>query len=57
MTNDDLLQIKSALSDLRFMQAAALVASKMNESKDAINYMRNLHRLTDVVDVEIKERT
>lgn len=56
MTNDDLLQIKSALSDLRFIQAAALVASRMNESKDAVAYMRNLHRLTDVIDAKLKEQ-
>lgn len=56
MTNDDLLQIKSALSDLRFIQAAALVASRMNENRDAVAYMRNLHRLTDVIDAKLKEQ-
>ena len=56
MTDEDLLQIKSAISDLRFIQAAALVASKMNEDKDAVAYMRNLHRLANVIDKEIKER-
>jgi len=56
MTDEDLLQIKSALGDLRFIQAAAMVASKMNEDKDAVAYMRNLHRLTNVIDKEIKGR-
>ena len=53
MTHDDLLQLRSLLNDLRFIQAAALVSSNLNESKDAKAYMRNLARLTRVVDAEL----
>ena len=55
MTIEDLMQIKSLLGDLRFIQAAAMVGSRMNEHKDAIGYMRNLARLIDLTDAEIKK--
>ncbi len=56
MTIEDLNQIKSLISGLRFMQAAALVESGLNENKAAIAYMSNLARLTRVIEQEIKER-
>lgn len=55
MTTEDLMQIKSLLGDLRFIQAAAMVGSRMNEHKDAICYMRNLGRLIDLIDAEVKK--
>lgn len=56
MTHEDLQQIKSVIADMRFIQAAALVASGMNENKDAQAYMRNLARLDKAVDAAIKEQ-
>ncbi len=56
MTLEDLQQIKSVIGDMRFIQAAALVASGMNENKDAQAYMRNLARLDKAVDAAIKEQ-
>ncbi len=56
MTHEDLQQIKSVIGDMRFIQAAALVASGMNENKDAQAYMRNLARLDKAVDAAIKEQ-
>ena len=55
MTHEDLQQIKSVIGDMRFIQAAALVASGMNENKDAQAYMRNLARLDKAVDAAIKK--
>ena len=55
MTTEDLMQIKSLLGDLRWIQAAAMVGSRMNEHKDSISYMRNLARLIDLIDAEIKK--
>ena len=55
MTTEDLMQIKSMLSDLRWIQAAAMVGSRTNEHKDAISYMRNLARLIDLIDAEMKK--
>ncbi len=57
MTLEDLNQIKSLISGLRFMQAASLVESGLNENKQAIAYMSNLARLSRVVEQEIKEKT
>lgn len=57
MTLEDLNQIKSLISGLRFMQAASLVESGLNENKQAIAYMSNLSRLSRVVEQEIKEKT
>lgn len=57
MTLEDLNQLKSLISGLRFMQAASLVESGLNENKQAIAYMSNLARLSRVIEQEIKERT
>jgi hypothetical protein len=57
MTLEDLNQIKSLISGLRFMQAASLVESGLNENRQAIAYMTNLARLSRVVEQEIKEKT
>lgn len=57
MTRDDIVQLKSLLGDLRFIQAAALVGSKLNENKDAIAYMRNLSRLERVLDAKLAKES
>jgi hypothetical protein len=57
VTLEDLNQIKSLISGLRFIQAASLVESGLNENKQAIAYMSNLARLSRVIEQEIKERT
>lgn len=57
MTLEDLNQLKSLISGLRFIQAASLVESGLNENKQAIAYMTNLSRLSRVIEQEIKERT
>ena len=57
MTLEDLNQLKSLISGLRFIQAASLVESGLNENKQAIAYMSNLARLSRVIEQEIKERT
>lgn len=56
MTLEDLNQLKSLVSGLRFMQAASLVESGLNENKQAIAYMSNLSRLSRVIEQEIKEK-
>jgi hypothetical protein len=57
MTLEDLNQIKSLISGVRFMQAASLVESGLNENKQAIAYMSTLARLSRVVEQEIKEKS
>lgn len=56
MTLEDLNQIKSLISGLRFIQAASLVESGLNENKQAIAYMTNLARLSKAIEQEIKEQ-
>lgn len=53
MTHDDIQQIRSLLGDLRFIQAASLVSSNLNENKDAVAYMRNIARIIRVLDAEL----
>jgi len=57
MTASDLVQIKELLVDLRFIQAAAMVGSGQNESKSAIEYMRNINRLENVINLELEKTT
>lgn len=45
MTPEQLRKIRHVISDMRFMQAAALVASGLNENKQATAYMSKLARL------------
>ena len=42
MSIDELSKIKKMLSDLRWMQAASLVASGLSESKTSQAYMRQI---------------
>jgi hypothetical protein len=56
VTLEDLNQIKSLISGLRFIQAASLVESGLNENKQAIAYMTNLARLSKAIEQEIKEQ-
>ncbi len=49
----DLRELKQVIGDMRFMQAAALVASGLNDSKDASQYMKKLARLEKSIDAEI----
>ena len=55
MTLDELQQIKKIIGDMRFMQAAALVASGLSDSKESVAYMKNLARLEKIVQWEIDE--
>lgn len=57
MTVDELSTIKKMLSDLRWIQASALVASGLSDSKQSQAYMRQITRmeqlLTDAIKKEI----
>ncbi len=50
----DLREMKKFLVDLRFIQAAALVASEMNEDKKPIEYMKRLRRIEKLIELELK---
>jgi len=53
MTIDELSTIKKMLSDLRWMQAASLVASGLSESKASQTYMRQITNMEKLLVEEI----
>lgn len=53
MTREDIMALKKALLDLRFLQAAAVVALGSSETKQSTAYMANLTRLDKVLDQEL----
>lgn len=56
MTAEDLRNMKKLLLDLRFAQAAALVAAGLSDDKKAIEYMRTITRMEKVIDTELKSK-
>jgi hypothetical protein len=55
MSIDDLSIIKKMLSDLRWIQASALVANGLSESKNSRAYMRQITRMEELLTQEIKK--
>ena len=55
LTSADLRELRSMLTDLRFIQAAALVGSGMNEEKKAVEYMKQISRMVKLIDFELKD--
>ena len=53
MSKEDLQAIRKVVGDMRFIQATAIVASGLNDSKQAASYMRELHRLDKLLEQEI----
>lgn len=56
LTASDLRRLKTMLMDLRFIQAAALVASGVNENKQAVDYMKEISRMDKLIELELKEK-
>lgn len=56
LTSSDLRKLKTMLMDLRFIQAAALTAGRVNESKQALDYMKEISRMDKMLDLELKEK-
>ena len=54
MTNEQLQELKHVVGDMRFMQASALVASGLNENKQAQAYMSKLANLDKMLGEEIE---
>lgn len=53
MTLEEMSSIKRMLVDLRFIQASALVASGLSDTKESRAYMREIVRLEKVLQDEI----
>ena len=50
---EDLQSVRKVIGDMRFMQAASIVASGLNDSKQASAYMKELARLDKLLAQEI----
>lgn len=57
MTPQDIKDLLSAVKDLRFIQASALVASGLNGDKRATAYMSRLARLDKMLTDELTRTT
>lgn len=53
MSKEDLQAIRKVIGDMRFIQAAAIVACGLNEHKQAQAYMRELQRLDKMLEQEV----
>lgn len=53
MTLEQLREVKDVVGDMRFIQAAALVASGLQENKQAAAYMQKLGKLDRLISQEI----
>jgi hypothetical protein len=56
LTTSDLRKLKTMLMDLRFIQAASLVAAGVNENKQAVDYMKEIGRMDKLIELELKEK-
>lgn len=56
MTKKDLLSLKDVIGSARFAYAAALVGAKCQDSKAALDHMKELARLEKVLDVAIGDK-
>lgn len=53
LTKEQLADIRKVISDMRFMQAAAIVASGLNDTKQGKQYMSKLADLDKLLRQEI----
>lgn len=56
LSKEDLVAIQKVIGDMRFIQAAALVANGLNEQKQAKAYMHELGRLDRLLKEEINAK-
>lgn len=55
MDKETIQELRAVVGDMRFMQAAALVASGLNENKQAQAYMSRLAKLDKKLGDELTE--
>lgn len=53
LDKETLAAIRKVVGDMRFMQAAAVVASGLNENKQAASYMSHLAKLDKELEAEL----
>lgn len=54
MTKSDLIDLNKFLMDLHFIQANALVAAQLNETKSAIDYMKRIAVLRETIKKQLE---
>lgn len=55
LTKEQLVDIRKVIGDIRFMQAAAIVASGLNDTKQGKQYMSKLANLDRLLEQEIMQ--
>jgi hypothetical protein len=55
LTSSDLRELRSMLTDLRCIQAAALGGAGVNVDKKAVEYMKQISRMVKLIDFELKD--
>lgn len=55
MKKADLLDINKFLMDLHFIQANAIVAAQLNETRSAIEYMKRIALLRETIKEELEK--
>jgi hypothetical protein len=53
LDKETLSAVRKVIGDMRFMQASSIVASGLNEHKQAIAYMNHLAKLDKALEQEI----
>ena len=53
LDEETLSAVRKVIGDMRFMQASSIVASGLNEHKQAIAYMNHLAKLDKALEQEI----
>ena len=56
MDDNDLRDAKRFLMDLHFIQANAIVAAKLQDNKNAIEYMKRIAQVREAIEAKLKEK-
>ena len=55
MNDENLRDIERFLMDLHFIQATAIVAVQLQDNKKAIDYMRRIAHVREIIKTKLKE--
>lgn len=53
LDRETIIAVRKVIGDMRFIQASSVVASGLNEHKQAVAYMSHLHKLDKVLEAEL----
>lgn len=52
LDKETIIAVRKVIGDMRFIQASSIVASGLNEHKQAIRYMNHLAKLDELLEQE-----